>query len=154
MFLNLPSWVYHFSICRKTESLEILGNRLSYLHIQDALLLLRHFLAIPKVTVHSLNSSMFPVWEAAEVRWIAQDHHQQHHKKLPAQLNPSVDPGLSPCETRRTGYHECSSACSLYISCICCWIISPGIPNPPKSPTGGPTCCQRSSTPVLVSGAW
>ena len=37
------------SIREKSESLKILGNRICYLHTQDALLLLCHFLAIPEL---------------------------------------------------------------------------------------------------------
>ena len=38
------------SICGKVESLRILGDRLEHLHIQDSLLLLRHSLAIPRLS--------------------------------------------------------------------------------------------------------
>ena len=60
-------------------------------------------LGIPKL----LYSSMFSVCRAIVVQTLAQDHTQLHHKQLLLQIHPSVDPGLSPCETR-TVYKESS----------------------------------------------
>ena len=105
----------------------------------------------PKATVHPLDSSLFPFWGALRLWWLTDVHHEQHHQQLPAQCLPTVGSGLSSCKGWRTWYQKCSPACPLCFSCICCWLLWPGISGPPKTPTGSPTRCQGCCTPQCWS---
>ena len=120
----------------KIGMLKRMGDRLEQLSAQDAILLVRHSFALPKLLYNLRTSPCFlsPVL-------------QEYDKLLQAIMGRITnihftddDPacmGTSypPCEDGGTGNSECSAACTFCLSGLSCCLLRPGPPHHPASST-------------------